>query len=164
MSSTIQVVAVKTDNNRGSEPWAGFYGTKALNQRRIKLGEKFTINDTPNDEKEKAKRAEKIKLKIVKFSNEKDEKAYIQYRDFGTWMTLNLSYKVSEPKRAIPVAPGTPDEGPEMEGEALGDEPAGGKDRSGEDTVEPAPMTAANVPDLPKPETTKTKGPKRTRN
>lgn len=101
----MEVKAIESVNNRSNGQYAGFYGNEALNQKRRKFGELFTIRDTPTSTEkrtidgeeansEREERQDHVNKKLVKFRTPQDRDAYIQYQDFAPWMTVDLDYKM----------------------------------------------------------------------
>lgn len=146
----LKVKAIKNRDNAASDPYAGFYGSGSLNMRRIKYGDAFFINATPCTEEVKARRKDYLDKGAVSFKDtkgnvlKKDEEAYLKYTEFGTWMTLDLAYKVPVHEKKVQAEPKTvhdnDDEGNEGDApvtESL--EVRTGKERSGAETVSPAP-------------------------
>lgn len=100
----MRVVAIEGRINRMNGEYAGFYGDEMLNQKRRKFGESFNIRDDETSTEnrmiagkqhmsEREERQDHVNQKLVKFNTAADRDAYIKYRDFAPWMTLDLSYK-----------------------------------------------------------------------
>lgn len=112
----MEVVAKQTMDNRGSEPYAGFYGDGSLNHRRIKYGQKFEILSIKTSPEEKKRREDKLKkLNGMGFTNQADKDAYVTYQHFGSWMTLDKKYKVVEPVKKVQKEPRRADQAEETD-------------------------------------------------
>jgi hypothetical protein len=100
----MRVVAIETRNNRSNGVYSGFYGDEALNQKRRKFGEQFNIRDDETDTakrliggeeqmSEREERQDHVNRKLVQFNTPQDRDAYIKYRDFAPWMTVDMAYQ-----------------------------------------------------------------------